>query len=114
MGRWCVGYALSSTIDNCVTSHRWGAQGKVCAGGIVGYAAEASVIQNCSNKGSVSGMQYVGGICGQTTSTTYVKDCFNYGNVYGRDRVGGVTGGNFGIKDGISVDQCVNDGDVSG
>ncbi len=116
-GSWVggiVGYALSSTIDNCVNKATVeGAQGKVCAGGIVGYAAEASVIQNCSNKGSVSGMQYVGGICGQTTSTTYVKDCFNYGNVYGRDRVGGVTGGNFGIKDGISVDQCVNDGDVS-
>jgi putative cell wall-binding protein len=114
-GRYCsggiVGQAMNSTIDNCV--NKAAVQSTVNSGGIVGNALGSSAIQYCSNEGSISGTQYAGGICGQTSSTTCVQKCINSGSVNGSNRVGGIAGGNLGIKDGISVDQCVNHGDVS-
>jgi putative cell wall-binding protein len=107
-----VGQAANSTIDNCVNKAT--VQGTVNSGGIAGFAFWASVIQNCSNKGSISGTQhYTGGICAQTAGTTVVQYCINYGDIHGKERVGGITGGNTGSKNGISVDQCVNTGNVS-
>ncbi len=102
---------MGSTIDRCVNKAT--VQGTVNTGGIVGFTSWASVIQGCSNEGAISGTESVGGICGQTASTTVVLNCINLGQVHGGRRVGGITGTNYGFKDGLSVDRCVNCGAVS-
>ncbi len=59
-------------------------------GGIVGIS-QGLKIQQCYNKGSVSGNMHVGGLGGQLTSTE-LNDSYNTATITGKDYVGGVVG----------------------
>ena len=58
-------------------------KGNVYVGGIAGYCYNNTIISNCYNKASVSGLGYVGGITGGTTSSTsgIIMNCFNSGKI---------------------------------
>ena len=66
-------------------------------------------IQNCSNKGSLSGYEEIGGIAGYMTDTT-VESCWNSGEINGSNKeIGGIVGqtGNNAI-----ISKCYNLGKV--
>ena len=67
-------------------------------GGLVGWAAEAT-IEKCYYTGKVSsGAVYVGGLIGCSgftgafTSSFIIKNCYHVGNVEGKNSVGGIIG----------------------
>ena len=61
------------------------------AGGIVGYATDAAMIQNVCNTGAITGNESVGGIVGAMESNT-LRYVWNTGTVAGSQKVGGIVG----------------------
>ncbi len=77
-------------------------------GGVCGENSSA-IVTACTNEGIVMGAKsYVGGVCGSTTGRTYA--CCNMGNVTGG---GTTTGGVCGYNNNF-ITACYNTGDVSG
>ena len=113
-GAWATagiaGYSTagSSTISGCEN------HGKVlCSttsnGGIVGLAAEKSVvtISDCINRGDVSGISWGGGgIAGEIVAGS-ISGCTNYGTISGDGQLGGIAG-----KSKVNVSGCINYGKV--
>jgi hypothetical protein len=64
------------------------------AGGIAGYITDGSdhIINNCINKGVVTGKNNVGGILSYLTAAAFIADCLNEGAVNGARNTGGVVG----------------------
>jgi hypothetical protein len=85
--------------------------GKSYTGGIAGYAAGTTTIENCSNKAAITGAgDYTGGIVGQTAGTTTLKNCASQAAVNGdsNDYVGGIAGSVSG-----NITNCYNTGTIS-
>ncbi len=80
-------------------------------GGIAGFANGSSVLE-CTNSGSVKCLNKGGGIVGHGSWFT-VKDCRNTGHVSSSQF--GVNAGIVGSAwDVVNVQNCVNDGEISG
>ncbi|MBQ6262079.1 MAG: InlB B-repeat-containing protein [Clostridia bacterium] len=79
-------------------------------GGIVGSAS--SPVSNCENSGAVSGHGTVGGIAGLSTSDAPIDRCTNTGSAV-VTCAGDVAGGILGAGT-CTVDNCVNEGSVTG
>ena len=106
-------YINASTIKNLeITgdiSSNW------MAAGIVVEANNNSIIENCTNNANITGVTMVGGICAYLRNS-HVKECENYSNIdilrsewhYGG--AGGIVGN---CRNG-SIENCVNNGKVSG
>ena len=101
-----IGAMFSSTVKNCVNYANVTSNQK-CVGGIFGLASDAFFkLENCENRGEITGSMNVGGIFGRgigkklsTDTDTYIKSCKNYANVKGTKnvtdknyRVGGIGG----------------------
>ena len=90
-------------------------QGYQRVGGVVGYAYENSIIENCYNTGSVTGRDSVGGVAGEARSLygyVYIMNCYNTGFVSGSEEcVGGVVGY---ASSSSTVTNCYNNGSVEG
>ena len=101
-------------------------------GGIVGCAGSGApvVLSGCCNYGSVSnasgvkmsGNMYLGGIVGQITNpNTTIESCSNYAEVNLSTKAGGLVStsfaggivGRIGAVDGVTIDGCTNEGNVS-
>ena len=105
------GYVYVETSSNQATIQNLGVvnsniKGYRNVGGVVGYASSYVTLQNCYNRGSVTGVDYVGGVVGNASFFTTIQNCYNTGSVSGSGRVGGVVG------DG-SATNCYNTGSVT-
>lgn len=109
------------------------------AAGILGYAQPYNnggttgatlFVEDCINKGEITGSEYSGGIVGAanpmypsgTWAKLFVLNCENHAKVSGTKTgtkanvfVGGILGGSMGtnwVKQGINISNCLNTGDV--
>ena len=79
--------------------------------GVLGYAYNNSVINNCSNKANINGL-YVGGVVGCAYVSTKIMDCYNEGNIQGTNTfTGGVAGY---VAQDSSIKESYNLGEVNG
>ena len=79
--------------------------------GVLGYAYNNSVINNCSNKANINGL-YVGGVVGCAYVSTKIMDCYNEGNIQGTNSfAGGVAGY---VAQDSSIKESYNLGEVNG
>ncbi len=86
-----VGYAINSTvINNCINEAN--ITGKGTVGGITGFINSDAIVSNCINKGNISGSDCCGGIVGNLSFNGYLDSCINEGNVSGESKIGGITG----------------------
>ena len=93
------------------------------AGGIIGRVDGVSMIDGCSNVGTIKSTQntspYTGGIVGLFTGLTtngtsdvsYIRTCYNRGAITSPNDVGGIIGSATG---NISIDKCFNTGTING
>ena len=80
-------------------------------GGIVGYNNSTGSIENCHNKGTITGVgDYAGGIAGSNNGSGRIENCYNTGAVNGTSSIGGIAGSN----DSSNFGNCYNTGEVSG
>ena len=89
-----VGYAWGGSIQNAWNTGAVGGR-DANAGGIVGRATEAAVIQNVCNTGTITGNEYVGGIVGDIVNST-LQNAWNTGAVTGNQKSGGIVGEAYG------------------
>lgn len=101
-------YGTHGTIENCVSEvDIIGGCFDTC-GGIVGnFELGEWLIQNCENRGRISGGRNTGGIVGQAKSV-FVNQCRNIGHVAG-GRVGGIVGSTLDVE----IVNTENIGDIS-
>ena len=96
------------TIENC--SNAGTVLGMDSSWGVGGVCGDnKGTIENCSNAGDVSGNDSVGGVCGDNFEGT-IANCSNAGAVSGSQKIGGVCGDNFKT----TIANCSNTGNVSG
>ncbi|HNX28607.1 MAG TPA: S-layer homology domain-containing protein [Syntrophomonadaceae bacterium] len=101
-------------IENCLNS------GPVInaedgTGGIVGYL-ETGIVRECSNSGSVTGVNGVGGIAGYVYFDSTVSNCTNTGAVTASEQYsGGIAGCVYALYDyaDIVIENCINEGNVT-
>lgn len=75
-----VGYALNATIENCSNHCNVAGNRSTVAGGIVGFNVEGAKIIDCYNVGKITVNTYIiGGIAGHNTGT--ISNCYNVGTV---------------------------------
>ena len=95
-----VGYASNATIENCSNHCNVAGNRSTVAGGIVGFNVEGAKIIDCYNVGKITVNTYIiGGIAGHNTGT--ISNCYNVGKVSGGDHVGEIADDNFG-----TVENC--------
>lgn len=81
-------------------------------GGIVGYAANNTRVQQCYNNGNINGTSDVGGLVGflqEWTGTCEVRNSYNTGTVTGTTRVGGIVGNQY---NDVTIVNCYNSGNA--
>lgn len=78
------------TIKNCAN---FGSISAGYAGGITGYAKFSNPIQNCYNRGTITGQSRTGGIVGQNMHGAKIDSCFNIGALSGTS-IGAISGFN--------------------
>ena len=106
-----VGYAASATITNCYNTGAVSGTGS-SVGGVVGIIDSGSTIINCFNAGSVSGGDFrVGGVVGYAQISSTITNCYNTGSVSG---TGSSVGGVVGSASDSTITNCYNTGSVSG
>lgn len=75
-----VGYASNATIENCSNHCNVAGNRSTVAGGIVGFNVEGAKIIDCYNVGKITVITYIiGGIAGHNTGT--ISNCYNVGTV---------------------------------
>lgn len=75
-----VGYASNATIENCSNHCNVAGNRSTVAGGIVGFNVEGAKIIDCYNVGKITVNTYIiGGIAGHNTGT--ISNCYNVGTV---------------------------------
>ena len=83
------------------------------SGGIVGSLFSGSVIQDCTNRGSVYGAVRLGGIAGhgKMSSASLISSCVNYGEIKSSRTSGKLwIGGIIGTCTNGTVKDCINRG----
>lgn len=125
-------------IKKCVNEGKCTAKANGAAG-ILGYAQPYNnggttgatlFVEDCINKGEITGSEYSGGIVGaanpmypsRTWAKLFVLNCENHAKVSGTKTgtkanvfVGGILGGSMGtnwVEQGINISNCLNTGDV--
>ena len=79
--------AYTASIRDCTNNGKIISEGDY-VGGIAG--SYFWYITNCTNNGSITGVNYVGGLSG--SQAVMPRNCINFGSVTGTDRVGGIVG----------------------
>ena len=113
-----VGFMQGSTIANCYNAGSVNGvandDGRVFAGGVVGFAENNNTITNCYNTGFVyeeGDSSCAGGVVGFAEEDNAITNCYNTSAVTGTGIVGGVVGW---AERSNKVTDCYNTGDVSG
>lgn len=110
-----VNAAAGAKITNCVNKANVKSTGNYI-GGIAGFsdAGDIStlVFDNCVNEGSIAGKTMVGGVCGILRNGTVINSK-NSGNVIGDCSTGGIVGYGYGGKNGKTIKQCSNSGNIT-
>lgn len=110
-----VGYASGALITNVgiLDSYFYGNRN---IGGICGGAFEQTEINNCYNKGTLSGNATIGGICGYA-QTSNITICYNngtidvgYSAIGGSAYIGGIVGA---TSNNATVSDCYNAGAIT-
>lgn len=112
-----VGYGYPVVLENCTNEAEITATAKGYAAGVVAYASSGSRIENCTNKGNISGSgDYVGGIVA-TAMKTELHNCFNSGSIVDTGKpssyaysVGGIAGS---ASSASLISMCGNTGTVT-
>ena len=107
-----IGYATYAAIRNVHANVDISSATKVdTVGGVLGGATRETLVENCSNAGSITGYQYVGGVVGNgSIKTVTITGCVNTGHVTGTYwKIGGIVGQTAG-----PVTACYNTGRVDG
>ena len=102
---------LYGTISNCINRGEVSAANGGYAGGIAGRTYEGSVIDNCSNEGTVTAKTtYSAGIAYQADKGSVITNCANKGTVTA------TTGYGAGIvaTSGARIENCYNKGKITG
>ena len=87
-----IGYAYDNTIiENCFSEATITANDRYI-GGIVGYANKGINIEKCYNNGNITGAYNIGGICGSMVNSN-ISSCYNTGNLTGNSDDASVIGG---------------------
>lgn len=118
-----AGYAQASTVENCVNrvniQPAAGATTAHLFGGIVGGTGTAvttgCAITDCTNEGSITGVQKCGGIAGAYIGT--MSGCTNVGTIAAAPKANSTyaPGGIIGYLQGNStITKCINAGTVNG
>lgn len=90
------------SVNNC--HNKGDVSGDSCVGGVAGTG---SYVSNCSNSGKITGCgDYIGGVVGNSGDA---EDCYNTGDVSGNTKVGGITG--FADRGTL---RCYNTGNITG
>ena len=114
-----VAYGNPVTISNCTNEVDVTATAKGYVAGISAYLGNGSKLENCSNKGQISGCgNYVGGMAGNVSgATSVVTSCFNDGKVENAGKpssnafsTGGIAGG---ASTGVTIERCGNTGAIT-
>lgn len=114
-----VAYGNPVTISNCTNEVDVTATAKGYVAGISAHLGNGSKLENCRNKGRISGCgAYVGGMAGTVIgATTVITSCFNDGKVENAGKpssnafsTGGIAGG---IATGVTVERCGNKGNIT-
>ena len=87
------------------------------AGGIIAYSIGNSVIENCRNKATVSGVQYAGGVLGASVASGAIQitACSNSAAITGTLYVGGIAGQVPNSTAGMTVmSEVSNTGNITG
>lgn len=106
------GYAMNAVLRNVVVSgqvssvlnNHGSSLGAPMSsvGGLVGYAYQMIMIDNCHSTVDVEGLSDVGSLCGQIATTegdrTMIRNCSASGNVKGRGACGGLIGDAYGVE----------------
>ena len=84
-------------------------------GGITGYSAAETKVENCYNIGNIIGTNTgIGGIAGVSADSAIVSKSYNYSGVQGRTAYGMITGRNDNIvSDCYYISESNRDGDQS-
>ena len=110
-----VNAVAGAKITNCVNKANVKSTGNYI-GGIAGFsdAGDIStlVFDNCVNEGSIAGKTMVGGVCGTLRNGTVINSK-NSGNVIGDCSTGGIVGYGYGGKNGKTIKQCSNSGNIT-
>ena len=89
------GTVKNLTVEGTVYGSSSGGAVKYGVGGIVGYALDTAVIENCVSNVNVStaSITNAGGICGYATMSAIIRNCINLGNVTSSvNYAGGIVG----------------------
>lgn len=112
------GYVNGGTVKNLTVSGEvtiTTAKGYI--GGLVGYAAAGSTIDNCATEDmTINGGLYTGGIVGYALTTTQITDCVNNADVSNSATKAGYVGGVAGystISSSGSISNIINNGSVT-
>ena len=79
------------------------------AGGIIGAAADISIIKGCHNVGTIRGSD-AGGIIGEVDGKKIISWCYNEGLIEGRSYSGGILGSTY--RGWTRISESYNKGDV--
>ncbi len=104
-----VGFAVTSTIENCHNQATVTASA-THVGGVVGLSDGNSTVKSCSNSGTISGQGEIGGVVGLNCNSL-LYNSQNSGSVSGLGNVGGIAGNS--NNSSSVVFNCVNSGSVS-
>ena len=114
-----VAYGNPATIKNCTNEVDVTATGSGYAAGVIANASgTGNKIENCRNKGDISGKGgYLGGILGNATGKTEVISSFNDGNITSTAVsssypycVGGIAGN---LTASSAITRCGNTGNIT-
>ena len=101
------GIIKNLTVDGSVTT---ATTSSAYAAGIVGYG-DPVTMEKCTNQVTVNVTQkgYAAGVAAYAGTGSTIKGCTNQGNISG---VGGYLGGIVGTAKGVTITNCINNGDV--
>ena len=101
------GIIKNLTVDGSVTT---ATTSSAYAAGIVAYGNPVTM-ETCMNRVTVTVTQkgYAAGVAAYAGTGSTIKGCTNQGNISG---VGGYLGGIVGTASGVTITNCINNGDV--
>ena len=114
------GYVQDAVIKNIKLadvdmSYKYG----MSRGALTGPVYGSSVIENIEVSGSIAGSDYLGGIVGRPylsddSDVLTISDCTNNAVVEGSQKVGGIIGYARADQGTVVIDNCINNGTVTG
>jgi hypothetical protein len=107
-----AGYTMNTMLNAC--SNGGTVRGSMCVGGVAGFSG--GEVGSCINSGSVTGGAGVGGIAGACGGTANLSDCTNSGDIATSDELNpgmlGIIGGVVGTTN-ANITGCANSGTVT-